>query len=124
MEQKISIMKSALHGLVDLHKKNIIHRDLKPHNIVVNLHNSSTKIVDFGLSLLCDNKTQIDKFIRCGTMGFIAPEVVNNSETSRKSYCCKSDMFGFGIVAHMLLLGSNPLRGKTYKETTERNLKG
>ena len=67
------ILKSALNGLVDLHRKNIIHRDLKPHNIVVNLQNSTTKLVDFGLSLLYDSKTPLEKFIRCGTMGFIAP---------------------------------------------------
>jgi hypothetical protein len=30
-------------------------------------------------------------------------------------------MFSFGVVAYMLLLGSNPLKGKTYGETYELN---
>jgi serine/threonine protein kinase len=69
------------------------------------------------LSLIYDLGTPISKFMRCGTMGYIAPEVVNNSEKSRKRYDTKSDMYGFGIIAHMLLLGSNPLRGKNYATT-------
>ena len=50
-------------------------------------------------------------------MGYIAPEIVNNTEANRKRYDTQSDMFGFGIIAHMLLMGSNPIRGKSYKET-------
>lgn len=96
---------------------NIIHRDLKPHNIIVDLEKKKVKLIDFGLSLMYSTNTNLDKFMRCGTMGFIAPEVVNNSDSSRKRYDTKSDMFGFGIIAHMLLMGRNPLRGKTYKET-------
>lgn len=49
--------------------------------------------------------------------------MVNNGEAHRKKYDCKSDMFGFGIIAYMLLTGTNPLRGKTYKDTVENNLK-
>jgi hypothetical protein len=33
-------------------------------------------------------------------------------------------MFGFGVIAHMLLMGNNPIRGKNYKETVEKNIKG
>lgn len=106
-----------------MHKRNIIHRDLKPHNIIFNIEDQSVKLIDFGLSLCYDNNTDITKFIRCGTMGYIAPEVLTNCENSRKRYDTKSDMFGFGIIAHMLLMGSNPLRGKTYKETVDKNMK-
>lgn len=48
-------------------------------------------------------------------MGYIAPEVVNNTPTNKKKYDCKSDMFGFGIIAHMLLIGYNPIRGRSYR---------
>ena len=61
--------------------------------------------------------------MRCGTMGYIAPEVVNNGQGNRKRYSQKSDMFGFGIIAHLLLTGSNPLRGRTYRDTAENNQK-
>lgn len=61
--------------------------------------------------------------MRCGTMGYIAPEIVNNMNYNRKPYDCKSDMFGFGIIAHMLLMNSNPIRGRNYNQTVEKNMK-
>ena len=118
------ILKEALLALNYIHKKNVIHRDLKPHNIVVDFTQKSVKLIDFGLSLRYDSNIDINKFMRCGTMGYIAPEVVTNTEGNRKKYDTISDMYGFGIVAHMLLLGSNPIRGKTYKETVEKNMNG
>jgi hypothetical protein len=33
-------------------------------------------------------------------------------------------MFGFGIVAHMVLIGNNPLKCKTYNECVIKNMKG
>lgn len=52
---------------------NIIHRDLKPHNIIVDLEKKKVKLIDFGLSLMYSPNTSLDKFMRCGTMGYIAP---------------------------------------------------
>lgn len=112
-----------LKSLEYIHAHHIIHRDLKPHNIVIKLEDKSVKLVDFGLSLLYDKNTELKRFMRCGTMGYIAPEVVNNGEANRKKYDTKSDMFGYGIIAHMLLMGSNPIRGKSYDETVNKNIK-
>ena len=60
-------------------------------------------------------------FKRCGTMGYIAPEIIKNNSENRKPYGCKVDMFSFGIIAHMLLMGNNPLKGKTSEETMQLN---
>jgi serine/threonine protein kinase len=38
-----------------------------------------------------------------------------------KSYGYKCDIFSFGIVAHMLLMGFNPLAGKS-EEQLRKNL--
>jgi len=60
-----------------LHSKEIIHRDLKPENIMFKNKNDikSLKIADFGLA----TRANIDKFFypKCGTPGFVAPEVAN-----------------------------------------------
>ena len=34
-----------------------------------------------------------------------------------RPYNAKCDLFSFGIVVHMLLMGSNPIKGKNYEET-------
>jgi serine/threonine protein kinase len=54
-----------------------MHRDLKPENLMLKnsrkLHN--VKIIDFGLGTFVDVKEYL--FKRCGTPGFVAPEVIH-----------------------------------------------
>lgn len=87
---------------------------MKPQNIIINLLTLKPKLIDLGLSLSLKSGCELKAFKRCGTMGYIAPEVIANSSENRKQYGCKVDIFSFGIIAHMLLLGFNPLKGKTY----------
>ena len=62
-----------LEGIRDIHQVNIIHRDLKPQNILINLTTFKPCIIDFGLSLLLDEKVTTKSYKRCGTMGYMAP---------------------------------------------------
>ena len=50
-----------------------MHRDLKPENILFNKKGDVT-IIDLGLA----TKSNVDEhlFVRCGTVGFVAPEVL------------------------------------------------
>ena len=62
-----------------MHEKNIMHRDLKPENILFKQTDMQMLIiVDFGLA----TRTNIESFIfnRCGTPGFVAPEIANLKE--------------------------------------------
>ncbi len=54
-------------------------------------------------------------------MGYMAPEVIENTQEKRRVYDQKCDIFSFAIIAHMLLMGSNPLKGKNYEETYHKN---
>lgn len=60
-----------------MHSKRIMHRDLKPENLMFKEEGNlkSLKIVDFGMATSID----VDKFLfsKCGTPGYIAPEVIN-----------------------------------------------
>ncbi len=98
-----------------------MHRDLKPQNIMIDESTMTPKLIDFGLSLLYGPKTDKKRFKRCGTMGYMAHEVITNSADKKKAYDCKCDMFSFGIIAHMMLVGYNPLKGKNYNETVKKN---
>lgn len=63
----------------------IMHRDLKPDNIMFRKENdfSSLCLIDFGLSTLIDVQRCIFfkltsfMYARCGTPGFVAPEILN-----------------------------------------------
>ena len=54
-------------------------------------------------------------------MGYMAYEVIQNTADKCKPYDFKCDMFSFGIICHMVLMGYNPLKGKNYEETYLKN---
>ena len=60
-----------------MHSKNIIHRDLKPENILMKSEKSDVidaAIVDFGFATYIKDYKKL--FTRCGTPGYVAPEVI------------------------------------------------
>lgn len=87
MSQKITIsindtrrvMKCLLDALSYLAEKNIMHRDLKPENLLLKdkckLESATLKLIDFGLATYCDLDVYI--FKRCGSPGYVAPEIIN-----------------------------------------------
>ena len=50
-----------------------MHRDIKPENIVLRKESNTWVLVDFGLAAFTDQSYLYDK---CGTMGYIAPEIM------------------------------------------------
>lgn len=75
----LALFKKVLEGLHHIHCQNIMHRDLKPQNIMVDPLTMVPKLIDFGLSLLFNQNTDRKKFKRCGTMGYMAYEVIHNT---------------------------------------------
>ena len=83
-----------------MHKNNIMHRDLKPENLLFkSAYSTNIAIVDLGLA----TRTNLKKFmfVRCGTPGFVAPEVINiiDFDLTYSSVC---DMFSLGLIFHIL----------------------
>ena len=74
---------------------------------------TSVKLIDFGLSFkynsLC---TEYFPNLRCGTLIYMAPEVVN-----KQPYSKSIDMWSLGITIYKLVSGKHPLhrRGDPYK---------
>ena len=66
-------------ALQEMKDKNIIHRDLKLENIMLRKKPDSSEeqcvIIDFGLATKADVKDYL--FVRCGTPGFLAPQIAN-----------------------------------------------
>lgn len=101
-----------------MHVRGLIHRDLKPENIMIRKPNDLTAVIaDFGLATDVSVNEYI--YVRCGTPGFIAPEIIYH--TGRSGQTLISDIFSLGVVAHILGLGFNPFLGRSCHETISKN---
>lgn len=55
-------------------------------------------------------------FKRCGTPGYVAPEVLAD-----KIYDFKVDPFSAGVIMFIILTGSSPFKGKNYDDIVMKN---
>eukprot|EP01017_Pseudomicrothorax_dubius_P048837 TRINITY_DN8978_c0_g1_i3.p1 TRINITY_DN8978_c0_g1~~TRINITY_DN8978_c0_g1_i3.p1 ORF type:complete len:357 (+),score=48.53 TRINITY_DN8978_c0_g1_i3:64-1134(+) len=92
------IMKNLLEAVTHLHSKNIIHRDLKPENILFAKEGdlTSVKLIDFGLSTYFTTEETLTQ--KCGTITFMAPEVLLFGHYSKPV-----DIWSLGVIMFMLL---------------------
>ncbi|CAD8137743.1 unnamed protein product [Paramecium pentaurelia] len=113
------IMKKLLINLKILHSHRIIHRDLKPDNLMFARKNdySSLVLVDFGLA----TSELLDKYLfpKCGTPGYVAPEVLGSR--SDLKYNCKVDIFSAGCIFYKLLTGHSLFLGQNFDEVLRSN---
>ncbi|XP_057238538.1 ribosomal protein S6 kinase alpha-1 [Malurus melanocephalus] len=103
-------------GLDHLHSLGIIYRDLKPENILLD-EEGHIKLTDFGLSKeAIDHEKKAYSF--CGTVEYMAPEVVN-----RQGHSHSADWWSYGVLMFEMLTGSLPFQGKDRKDTMTLILK-
>lgn len=106
-EDIISIMCGILNGLKS---ENFVHRDLKPANIMLrktsHITSDDVVIVDFSFAVNKDELNPI--FKKCGTPGFIAPEVIGCKDFDKSfKIPLKCDVYSAGVIMHMLCTGKN-----------------
>lgn len=118
-ENRKRILKALLVGLKDLKNSGIVHRDLKPENIIVSFNLETIKIIDFGLATNIDEPNYI--FIRCGTPGFIAPEILQIKDPAQVRLGTDSDMFSLGAIFYRLLYGRSLFTGHDQAEVLFNN---
>ncbi|RZF32667.1 hypothetical protein LSTR_LSTR004095 [Laodelphax striatellus] len=102
-------------ALDHIHSLGIIYRDLKPENILLDA-DGHISLTDFGLSKLPLDDKKAYSF--CGTVEYMAPEVVN-----RKGHSFAADWWSFGVLMYEMLTGSLPFQGANRKETMTQIMK-
>ncbi|CAD8141390.1 unnamed protein product [Paramecium octaurelia] len=102
-----------------LHSKKIMHRDIKLDNFIFRqLDNlDSLCLTDFKLAEFYDDEGHY-QFTRCGTVGYVAPEVLAD-----KNYDLKVDVYSVGILLFILFAGKEPFDGN-YQDKVIQNLIG
>ena len=106
------ILTDTLTALCYLQGKKIMHRDLKPANILQRGSDKKWVLVDFGLASNLLEKALYDK---CGTSGYIAPEIMAHEAENihNKVISSACDLYSLGIVAYELIVGCLPFRVET-----------
>ncbi|XP_011219742.1 G protein-coupled receptor kinase 4 isoform X1 [Ailuropoda melanoleuca] len=97
-------------GLEDLQRERIVYRDLKPENILLD-DRGHIRISDLGLATEIPEGGTIRG--RVGTVGYMAPEVINN-----ENYTFSPDWWGLGCLIYEMIEGHSPFR--KFKEKVKR----
>ena len=104
-------------ALACMHEANIFHRDLKPSNIFITEEGRAV-VLDFGLSLKCDQTRMTQEGMVLGTAMFMTPETLRNED-----YCAASDIYQLGLVVHYALTGKYLDRSMSSFQLDIKNLR-
>lgn len=117
-----TLFRCVAEAIAYIHDHNVVHLDIKPENLM--FHASPTqvesiKLGDFGSAqLITDPTGQVRGLVNC-TIGYAAPEVLENGEVS-----FAADVFSAGAVLYTILCGFAPFQSSSVEETMERNVAG
>ena len=115
VEQTVSIVRDACHGLDYAHRAGVVHRDVKPGNLLVSDETGITKLADFGIAKAAEQTriTQVGSVL--GTAAYLSPEQARGDEAGPAS-----DIYSLGVCAYQFLTGRLP---HEYGSLTELALK-
>ncbi|XP_063707413.1 G protein-coupled receptor kinase 2 [Culicoides brevitarsis] len=105
-------------GLEHLHQQGIVYRDCKPENILLDDY-GHVRISDLGLAVEIPEGEMVRG--RVGTVGYMAPEVIDNEK-----YSFSPDWFSFGCLLFEMIEGQAPFRArkeKVKREEVDRRVK-
>src|SRR5215217_1625567 len=115
LEQTVSILRDACHGLDYAHRAGVVHRDVKPGNLLFAEEMGATKLADFGIAKAAEQTriTQVGSVL--GTAAYLSPEQARGDEAGPAS-----DTYSLGVCAYQFLTGRLP---HEYASLTELALK-
>lgn len=107
----VQIALDIARGLSYLHTKKIVHRDVKTENMLLD-KSRTVKIADFGVARV-EAQNPNDMTGETGTLGYMAPEVLNGNPYNRKC-----DVYSFGICLWEIYCCDMPYPDLSFAEVT------
>lgn len=116
----LTIMKVMLEVGRYLEEIGLVHRDIKLKNIIVvdgeKLSPCNIKLIDFGMACYVNRQPIMPK---CGTPGFIAPEVLKQSAKLPIPIMPNIDSYSIGVVLYEMLFRSHPFNLRTEEDSNK-----
>ena len=104
------IMEQLLLALDFFQKKKVVHRDIKLDNILIKSIEGNSeyeiRVADLGLAVFLHNDELLTH--KCGSPGYVAPEIMHGG-----GYSYKADIFSLLTVFFNLLTGRFLFSGET-----------
>jgi serine/threonine protein kinase len=125
LDEALPFFIQAADALSHSHERGVIHRDVKPGNIMLVQNNDGQeilKLVDFGIAKIAQGGTALQVTQNGDILGsplYMSPEQCMGHELD-----ARTDIYSFGCVMHMALLGREPFTGDNvldvmYRRTIE-----
>ncbi|MEH1847321.1 MAG: AAA family ATPase [Nostoc sp.] len=98
-----------------LYCERIIHKDIKPSNILINPETKQVKLIDFSISSLLPQETQmlLSPNVLEGTLAYISPEQTGRMN---RGIDYRTDFYSLGITFYELLTGELPFKSNDVME--------
>ncbi|KAL2535425.1 Protein kinase superfamily protein [Forsythia ovata] len=109
----IQLALDLVRGLSYLHSKKIVHRDVKTENMLLDV-TRTLKIADFGVARV-EAQNPRDMTGNTGTLGYMAPEVLDG-----KPYNRKCDVYSFGICLWEIYCCDMPYPDLSFAEVSSQ----
>lgn len=100
-------------ALNHMHECGIVYRDLKPENVLID-GRGLLKIADFGLSKRMKGGRNGRTHTHCGTLEYLAPEVVTKS-----GHGIGVDFWALGVLIYEMAIGQGPFDTKTRRRSAK-----
>ncbi|XP_040011625.1 cGMP-dependent protein kinase 1 isoform X2 [Xiphias gladius] len=106
----------VVEALTFLHRGGVIYRDVKPENVVLDEHGYAKLI-----GSRCLKKVEVGKktWTFCGTLGYMAPEIILN-----KGHSVSTDFWSLGVFVFELLSGGLPFSGSDPMKILTATIRG
>ena len=109
-------MSQLLGALAHIHHSKVIHLDLKPENLVLEADNRTLRLIDFGEAQTLQlagvgGNMAVSSLLEAGPE-FLPPETISKGPVGDYT-----DMWSFGVILYILLVGMSPLMDDSEKET-------
>ena len=95
----LTMIQQILEALKYMHSRGFMHRDLKSENILFKTTSEEIDLAIVDLGFATFHKDYKKLFVRCGTPGYVAPEILRDRE-----YDCKVDVFSTGVILYIMYL--------------------